>query len=146
MGTTNNVKEWGPKANDIDCTQDIQGRLTKMKAMRRECKNHQALEHSLGPNTPFENQVPDGKGGFTAVNCIMGGQGMCKKLHCYSDDPDLEKGIAQLTERAKTCRSSMDILAKEEEANGPVGEEAQVTARAGGEPHSAAVPVDVGLA
>jgi len=160
--TVDNVKEWGPKANDIDCTQDILGRLTKMNFFRRECKKHQALEQHLAPNTPTESNVPDGNGGFIPVKCIMGGQGMCKSLNCYSDDPDLIKGIAQLGERAKTCRAAMGMLVSEEEQNGPASPEAEVSAKTGGRlevalpptgvafkegaAKPAAIPVEAGLA
>lgn len=153
--TVDNVKTWGPKANDIDCTQDIEGRLTKMKLLRRECKKHQALEKEIAPNTPFESNVPDGNGGFIPVKCIMGGQGMCQNLNCYSDDDDLNKGIAQMDERAKTCRASMGLLVAEEESNGPIDENAEVSARTGGrlevalpppDTKGSAMPVDFGLA
>jgi len=127
-----NVKEWGPKANDIDCTQDIRGRISKIRLIRRECKKHQQLVFNIAPNTPFESNVPDGQGGFIPVKCQMGGQGMCQALNCYSDDADLIKGITQMNERAKTCRASMGILVEEEEQNGAIGEEAEISARTGG--------------
>lgn len=156
-----NVKEWGPKANDIDCTQDIQGRVEKIRLFRRECRKHQGLVDKLAPDTPFESNVPDGSGGFIPVKCEKGGQGMCQSLNCYSDDADLIKGITQMHERAKTCRVAMGILVAEEEQNGPVSPEAEITARTGGRLEvalpppgvkfkegagQAAMPVDVGLA
>lgn len=163
--TSDNVKEWGPKANDIDCTQDILGRITKVNLFRKECKKMQALENRVAPNTPFESTVPDGKGGFIPVKCIMGGQGMCQGLNCYSDDVDLIKGIDQMKERSKTCRGALGLLVREEEENGPIGDDAEVSARSGGrlevplpppgvkfkegaaaEAKPAAMPVEVGLA
>lgn len=127
-----NVKEWGPKANDIDCTQDIIGRTKKMTFLRRECKKYQALEQHIAPKTPFESKLPDGKGSFIPVNCVMGGQGMCQALNCYSDDLDLIKGITHLKERSKVCRAALGILVEEEAINGPIGEEAEITAKSGG--------------
>lgn len=163
-----NVKEWGPKANDIECMQDIEGRLTKINLFRRECRKHQDLGMSLAPYTPFKSDVPDVKpdgtltGAFHKVKCSMGGQGMCENLNCYSDDVDLLKGIAQIGERERTCRAAMGLLVHEEETNGPVGEEAEVSARTGGRlevalpppgvtfeegaAHPASMPVDIGLA
>lgn len=126
------VKEWGPKANDIDCTQDVSGFLGKAKNFRRECKKHQEIINMLAPHTPFESSVADGKGGFTPVNCVMGEQGMCQSLNCYSDDVDVLKGLDQLNERYKTCRKALGILVQEEEENGPIDPKADVSARTGG--------------
>lgn len=130
--TASNVKEWGPKANDIDCTQDIMGRVSKVRMFRRECKKYQGLAQHLAPKTPFESNVPDDKGGFIPVKCKMGGQGMCEELNCYSDDADLIKGITHLNERARVCRNAITHLIKEEEKNGPIGEEAEISAHSGG--------------
>merc|ERR1712178_259820 len=126
------VVQWGPKANNIDCTQDIRGRVRKINVMRRECKKMQELEQMLAPKTPFESNVPDDKGAFIPVKCVMGGQGMCQALNCYSDDADLLRGITLLRSRAKVCQKALGILVEEEERNGPIGDEAEVSARTGG--------------
>jgi len=142
--TAQNIKEWGPKANDIDCTQDIEGRLVKSSYFLRECRTQQALEQHLAPNTPFEPNVPDSSGGFIPVKCGMGGQGMCAGLNCYANDVDLLKGIDQFNERAKTCRKAMGMLVSEEEQNGPIAPDAEVSSKSGGRLEIALPPAGVG--
>jgi len=127
-----NLKEWGPKANDIDCTQDVEGRLTKFNIFRRECRKMQTYEADLAPSTPFESKVPDDNGSYIPIKCIMGGQGMCQRLNCYADDAELAKAAIQMKERASTCHKVSGILAAEEAVNGPISEEMKVSAKSGG--------------
>jgi len=147
------VKEWGPKATQLDCTTDIAGVTQKLKVFRRECIKHQSIVNTLAPKTPFEPKVSDGKGGFIPVQCQMTKGGMCKALNCYSEDVDVLKSIVQLKEREKTCRKALGLLVQDEEANGPADPEAEVTAHSGGRlegglpsPDKSALPVDQGLA
>jgi len=130
--SVDSMKEWGPKANDIDCTQDVTGRITKFNIFRRECRRMQSLEAHLAPSTPFESKVPDDNGSYIPVRCIMGGQGMCQRLNCYADDAELIKSADQMKERAETCHKASGILSAEEAVNGPVSEEAKVSAKTGG--------------
>jgi hypothetical protein len=154
--SSESIKDWGPKADKFDCTNDVAGFISKAKNERAECIKHQEIINVLAPHSPFESSVPDGKGGFIPVNCVMGGQGMCESLNCYSSDVDVIKGLDQLNERYKTCRKALKLLVEEEVHNGPIEGAAEVSAQTGGrlevalpppsEGHQFAMPVDVAFA
>mmetsp|Transcript_115948 Transcript_115948/g.205271 ORF Transcript_115948/g.205271 Transcript_115948/m.205271 type:complete len:512 (-) Transcript_115948:116-1651(-) len=130
--TAKSIKDIGPRASDIQCQWDVEGRVNKFATFRRSCQQMQSIITKLAPKTPFESAVDDGKGGFAETECQMGGQGMCENLNCYSDDVDVNKGLDQLLQRARICFKALKLLKEEEEVNGPIPLEGEETAKDGG--------------